>query len=47
VAHRYLTRVSDKDIQADGNDRMDGDEINGIKRHPQEVILHNEEWQNS
>lgn len=43
MSHRYLSRVSDQDIEADGHDSMDGDEIDCIERQPQKVIFLNEQ----
>jgi hypothetical protein len=42
MPHGYLTRVSNKDIQTNGHNGMDGDEINGIEGHSQQVIFLNE-----
>ncbi len=42
MAHRYLARISYKDIQTDGHNGVDGDEINNIEGHPQRMILLNE-----
>jgi hypothetical protein len=47
MPHGYLTRISHEDIQTDGHNGMDGDEINGIEGHPQKVISLNEKREDS